>query len=247
MNANKKAILILFFLVSTSVLIFCAEQKFLVAEKRGSALSRYEKIPWASRILLLVDDFEDMSDNKDLERERLFTYGSARFSLNNDRVDKNPMAGVSCLKVSWQPGEAYGGWGKGVGENIDLNSDNDYLNFRVFIPKSNGESDFIKIIFEEDDNDDGKLQKDKDDQWAATITLPSKDEWQLVSIPLKDFVDDNEGGDHILNVNRKGGLHTVIFSFQQPDKYTAQHVWYFDFVFFSSEHIDDKQTSNILN
>jgi hypothetical protein len=247
MNANKKALFILFLLVSTSVLIFCAEQKFLVAEKRGSALSRYEKIPWASRILLLVDDFEDMHEDKDLEKEKLFTYGSVRFSLNSDRIDKSAMAGTSCLKVSWKPGETYGGWGKGVGENIDLNTETDFLNFRIFIPKSNGESEFLKVIIEEDDNDDGKLQKDKDDQWAATVTLPATDSWQIVSIPLKEFADENEGGDHILNVTRKGGLHTVIFSLLQPDKYTAEHAWYFDFVFFSSEHIDDKQTNNTFN
>lgn len=247
MNSNKKALFILFLLVATSVLIFCAERKFLVAEKRGSGLTRYEKLSWASRILLLVDDFEDMHEKKDLEKERFFAYGSAQIDLSKDKVDKNPMAGASCMKISWNRTESYGGWGKGVGENIDLNTETDYLNFRVLVPKSNGGSEFLKIILEEDDNDDGKLQKEKDDQWATTITIPASDEWQLVSIPLKEFTDDNEGGDHIFNVSRKGGLHTVIFSMQQPDKYTNQHVWYFDFVFFSSGHIDDKQADNILN
>lgn len=247
MNANKKAILVLFLLVSTSVLIFCAERKFLVAEKRGSGLTRYENLPWASKILLLVDDFEDMHDNKELEKEKFFAYGSAHLALSKEKIDKDPIAGGSCLKVTWNPAEPYGGWGKGVGENIDLNAEDDQLNFRIFIPKSNEGNEFLKVTLEEDDNDDGKLQKDKDDQWAATVTLPANDEWQLVSIPLKEFVDDNEGGDHILNVTRKGGLHTVIFSFQQPDKYTTQSAWYFDFVFFSSGHIDEKQTPNTLD
>ncbi len=247
METNKKAFLVLLALVFTSLVIFCAEKKFLVAEKRGSGLSKYDRIPWADKILLLVEDFEGLNPDSALAKERLFSYGSAVIGLDNNRVDEHLMAGKTVIRVDWNQAEGYGGWGKGVGENFDVNTETDHLNFRILIPSENGGPDLVKVILEEDDNDNGELEKDKDDEWFTTVSLPASNKWQLVSIPLKDLLDANPGGDGILNITRKGGLHTVIFSFMQPERYTAKHSWYFDFVFFSSSRVEDKKISNSLN
>jgi len=92
-------------------------------------------------------------------------------------------------------------------------------------------------MFAEDDNNDGILQEDKDDSWSAIVTIPAKNEWQLVSVPLSDFSDNNPGGDGILNVNRKGGLHNIIFSFEQAGKYNTSNCWYFDFICFTNAKV----------
>lgn len=73
--------------------------------------------------------------------------------------------------------------------------------------------------------------------WVYKLSITPADKWQIISIPLKDFKDSNAGGDSILNVTRKGGLHTIIFSFDQVDKYTPEHKWYFDFICFTNEKI----------
>jgi hypothetical protein len=246
MEPNKRALIILQMLVLTAVVIFLVERKFLVTESRGATLSNYEDVSGMDRVLLLVEDFEGLSrpdsvvlGDSLLKMNGFFSFGSAGISLDHARVDKNPLASKTALKVQWTATEGYGGWGRGVGANVELDAETDYLNFRCYNPKSNGNDEVLKVILEEDDNDNGKLEKEIDDVWATTAIIPAKDEWQIVSLPLKDFTDDNPGGDHILNVTRKGGLHNVIFVFGQPDKYTREHSWYFDFVCFSNEKMID--------
>jgi len=247
MESNKKALTLLLILVFTSLALFCLEKKFLVAQKRGTGLNSYAKIPWLDKILLLVDDFEGMSADTSLLQEKFFEYGSARIGLDTSRIDTHPLALGAALKVTWNGEAEYGGWGKGVGENIDLDVNSDHLTFRIYVPKTNPDDELIKIILEEDDNDDGKLQKDKDDTWFCLASVEPRDEWQLLSIPLKDFKDENDGGDHVFNVNRKGGLHTIIFSMMRTDKYTPASAWYFDFIFFSAEKIVDTGHDTSLN
>ncbi len=242
MQSNKKAFLILAGLVFTSLLIFCAEKKFLVAEKRGSALGKYEKLPWKEKILLLVEDFEGISADTALKNEKFFSYGSVGIRLSDPKEGSDLLSGETTLEVEWKDKEPFGGWGKGVGENLDLDAETAYLNFRIYIPASNGQNDLLKITLEEDDNDNGVLEKEKDDSWSSRVTIPAKDRWQLISIPLKDFTDDSPGGDDKLNISRKGGLHTLIFSFTQPKKYKKGTKWYFDFIFFSSGPITDSQS-----
>jgi len=248
MESNKRALYILLILVFTSVVLFCLEKQFLKVAKRGSAISRYEKIPWIDKIRLLVDDFEELvNDKASLRNERFFSYGSAGISLDNSLIDKSIYAGQSAIKVTWNSVETYGGWGKGVGENLDLDAETDYFNFRICIPESKDTVEELSIIIEEDDNDDCKLQQEKDDQWTYTARIAPAPGWQFISIPLKLFSDNNEGGDHIFNVTRKGGIHTLVFSFPEKRKYEAGHSWYFDFIFFSEIKPDFRVLTNRLN
>ena len=248
MISNTKALYILLALVLSSVAIFCIEKQFLKSAKRGSTISRYEKIPWIDKIRLLVDDFEELvNDKAALRNERFFSYGGAGIALDSSLLDRSVYAGRSAIKVTWSPGEKYGGWGKGVGENLDLDAETDYFNFRIFIPGDKGDNEDLEIIIEEDDNDDHELQKEKDDQWSYTVKIPPAPGWQFISIPLKLFSDSNEGGDHVFNVTRKGGIHTLLFSFPKPDKYVSGHSWYFDFIFFSETKPNFLATTKGLN
>jgi hypothetical protein len=242
MESNKRAVIILLTLILSSIIIFFSEKKLLAVSPRGGALSSYEKIPWTDKILLLIEDFEGMNaDTTALVKAKFFTFGSAKISLDHLHIDNNLIASKTDLKVEWKGTDSYGGWGKGVGANIDLNPETDYLNFRIYVPKSNGHDETIKITLEEDDNDDGILEKDKDDVWVCKTDITAKNQWQIISIPLKSFTDDNQGGDHIFNITRKGGLHTIIFSFERPDLYTQNHTWYFDFICFSNKKIENEE------
>ena len=239
-GSNKQALKALFTLLLSTILIFLAETKFLVAEVRGTTLSHYENISWISKVLLLAEDFEGLKgDSASLQTGKFFSYGSAKIVLDSSNMNKDLISSKTSLKVKWNGKETYGGWGKGVGQNVDMNTETDHFNFRVYIPKTNGDKDILKITVQEDDNNDGILQEDKDDSWFYTATLQTGDTWQFISIPLKDFKDGNPGGDKIFNVSRKGGLHNIIFSFEQPDKYTTNSVWYFDFICFTNEKVTD--------
>ncbi len=237
MESNKRAIKVLITLLITTAVIFMMEKKFLVLELRGETVSHYDQIKWIDKINLLVDDFEGLSDSTSLQKASFFSYGSVKIASDSLQTDKSVIASKTCLKISWNNTEKYGGWGKGIGKNIDINAATDHLNFRIYVPKSNGNDEVIKIILEEDDNNNGVLDKDKDDSWFYRLTVPALDQWQFISIPLKDFADQNPGGDGILNITRKGGLHTIIFSLEQAEKYTPNHKWYFDFICFTNEKI----------
>lgn len=209
---------------------------------RGSSLSSYESLKWINNIHLLIDDFEGFgSDKGTLEKSNFFFFGSTAISIDTTQTDKAIIASKTALKTTWTGAENFGGWGKGVGSNIELSVASDYVNFRIYCPKSNGSTEKIKIILEEDDNENGILEKDKDDTWGYMLNLSCKDEWQFVSIPLKSFTDENDGGDNQFNVTKKGGLHNIIFQFMQPETYTKNHTWYFDFICFSNKKIEKSE------
>ncbi len=242
-ESNKRAIIILLTLILTSVTIFFAENKFLVAQPRGSSLSGYETIKWINHVHQLIDDFEGINpDSISLQKNSFFSYGSIGIAVDTEQTDHTAIASKTTLKAIWRNTDAFGGWGKGIASNFELNPATDYLNFRIYIPKSNGNNnEKIKVILEEEDNDDGILEKDKDDTWGYTINIASQDTWQFISIPLNSFSDENEGGDNEFNATKKKGVHNIIFQFEQPAMYTARHKWFFDFICFSDKKITDNE------
>jgi hypothetical protein len=236
--ANKKAVKALMTLVIAVAIIFLFEKKFLVSEARGSTIANYENLEWVDKVLLLVDDFEGLpTDSTSLATAGFFAFGSGKIATDGSQMDEHPMAAKTSMRVQWDSSYAYGGWGKGVGKNFDLDPETDYVNFRIYSPKSNGQDQTLKVMLEEDDNNDGILQQEQDDSWFNRVTITPKDEWQFISIPIKDFSDGNAGGDSIINITRKGGLHTIIFSFEQTEKFTKHCKWYFDFICFTNGKI----------
>src|ERR1700752_1317572 len=178
MESNKRAFIILAMLILTAMAIFCAEKKFLVVEKRGTMLSRYENIKWFDKIILLVEDFEGFPRGDSvLQKEGFFSYGSMKISIDTSQVDRNSItASKSSIKAEWKNAEQFGGWGRGIGVNIDLDTATDYLNFRVYVPKSNGNNEIIKVMLQEDYSEDGKFEADQDDEWFCKVTIPAKDQ-----------------------------------------------------------------------
>jgi hypothetical protein len=239
-ESNKSAIKILLTLYLTALLVFCIERNFLVAEIRGETLSNYSNISWIDQIVLLIDDFEGLrSDSVSVQKAGFFGYGRMKISLDSVHVDQNLAASKTCLKIDWSGKDSYAGWGKGVGKNVDINTYTDYLNFRVLVPMGTSKEETLLVRLEEDDNSNGVLDETNDDSWGYRLKIKPQDKWQLISIPLTDFTDGNVGGDSLLNITRKGGLHTIIFSFEQVEKYTSEHNWYFDFICFTKGKIKD--------
>jgi hypothetical protein len=234
MEVNKPALKTLSVLLIVVAFLFSIEKHFLVPDARGEAMSNYSSLKWNDNIVLLIDDFEGLTDSVSLVKTNFFGYGNCRIIPDSLQTDGNAIALKTCLKVQWEGKNNFGGWGKGVGKNIDINTATDHLNFRIFSPKTNTDTTLIKIMLEEDDDFNGKLEQDKDDSWFYKLPVISSDKWQLISIPLTKFTDGNAGGDGQLNITRKGGLHTVIFAYENTDKYKQDSKWYFDFICFTN-------------
>ncbi|HEY0030011.1 MAG TPA: glycosyl hydrolase [Bacteroidia bacterium] len=185
------------------------------------------------QLKFIIEDFEGFADHpQDLNPNGVFTFGNAKALVDRKYTNKQAYSGERCLKLTQSGALKYGGWGKGVGLNIELDPSKDYLNFYVYQPGTNN-SNSIKIELQEDDNGNGVYEKDQDDVWSYSQKLETTNAWKLISIPLVDFKDGNNGGDGAFNISyKKGKLLCFIITFENSDPKSA-HTWSFDFIAFS--------------
>lgn len=213
--------------------------------------------PAKAQLKFIVEDFEgcingsSISDNK---QNGIFTFGNIKSSIVGGISTPQTYIGERYIRLSKEGNLPYGGWGKGLGLNVELDSHHDYLNFYVNQYTSNKNTS-IKIEIQEDDNGDHLYDKNLDDSWnyihhlVSSATFEKTENqlsdvpgnWELVSIPLNKFKDANNGGDGTFNINYKQGkLLCVIISFVNSndvnvkyEKSAAKQTWYFDFICFS--------------
>jgi len=197
-----------------------------------------------AQLKYIVEDFEGIADGplNNKNGSGVFTYGNIKASISNKiniTNSQNTYLGERCIQIKQEGKMEYGGWGKGLGMNVNLNANQDYLNFYILSKAKDNFIDTIKIEIQEDDNDNNVYEKDRDDSWTYIIKpdeFPSmskdKSMWQLVSIPLNKFSDNNSGGDGDFNISyKKGKLFCVIFSFPNTSKVSTDYA--FDFICFS--------------
>lgn len=174
--------------------------------------------PLESQVKFIIDDFEGFANgSSEMKMNGVFSFGSIKLNIDtHQNVKRNSpdYFGSRFISATNDFNKEYGGWGKGICLSIDLNPDKDYLNF--YILQSNTTSgDNLKIQLQEDDNGSKVYEKNSDDNWIYELVLnKSSEEWQLVSIPLSTFKDENSGGDGVFNCNYKEGkLLCFIISF----------------------------------
>jgi hypothetical protein len=197
-----------------------------------------------AQLKFLIEDFEGFADGQvNFKKEGIFYFGSARTVITRLYTTGSGYSGKRAIKVNWTGKERFGGWGIGISRHIILNPEEDFLNFYIYSPTSNKRSDNIKITLEEDDNNNNAFENNHDDKWTCHFKVDPAEEWQLISIPLKDFKDSNTGGDGVFNVGyHEGKLHTIIFSFSDTTAIKSTQQWYFDFIGFSKGKLETGAT-----
>ena len=141
--------------------------------------------------------------------------------INANNTDLPPTAGGAfSLETGWGSGGTsgfYGGFGRT--NPTDL-SGTDHFNF--WINPNPGQEYTLEINLQEDDNSNGAADPADDDEFqfncvvsAAGPCAAAGGGWQLISIPLADFVDDNSfftGGNGVLDptVPANGGNGELI-------------------------------------
>ncbi len=128
--------------------------------------------------------------------------------INANSADLPPAnGGAFSLETGWGSGGVpgfYGGFGRTNPSDL---SGTDYFNFWI---NPNGGQDYtLELNLQEDDNSDGAINPPDDDEFqyncvvsAAGPCATSGGGWQLVSVPLDDFFDDNSfltGGNGVLD------------------------------------------------
>ncbi|MGZ3900120.1 MAG: glycoside hydrolase family 26 protein [Bacteroidia bacterium] len=211
-----------------------------------------------AQLKFIIEDFEGVPDGplNIKNGDGLFTFGNTKASINSKMGFHSDghinYLGDRSIMVYKDGSLDYGGWGKGMGINVDLNPDQDYLNFYIYVPTDVSKTaSSIKIELQEDDNGDNVYEKELDDSWVyiqkiepGSSNAGDKNTWKLISIPLNKFTDANQGGDGMFNISyEKGKLFCFIMSFvdspekkmpkQNPDDLKKLQPWYFDFICFS--------------
>ncbi|MES2139624.1 MAG: glycosyl hydrolase [Bacteroidota bacterium] len=206
-----------------------------------------------AQLKFIIEDFEGLSDGSspsDIKKNGLFAFGNIRSSIVARKDNPLTYLGDRCIKLEKEGKIAYGGWGKGIGMNVDLDPNQDYLNFYVRQP-TNNINNALKIELQEDDNGNNVYEKELDDSWnyvhkfvtkqSSSASQNGQMEWELVSIPLNKFKDSNQNGDGIFNINYKQGkLFCFVITFiaspeilNGPVEEKNKQTWYFDFISFS--------------
>lgn len=201
--------------------------------------------PAKAQLKFLLEDFEGFSvGSSEIKGNGIFTFGSVKAEVDSKIFSasavKQSYAGTKAIKIETNKGE-FGGWGKGLSLNLELDAHQDHINF--YINYQDGVNSKIKIELQEDDNNDHVYTKEMDDTWAYTLPLESKKGWDLISIPLNKFKDANQAGDGTFNVGyKKGKLFTFIVTFTEKDFLANKHTLYFDFISFSKGKLPTGQT-----
>lgn len=164
---------------------------------------------------------------------------------NNDlnyQVIPNPLGNsdmlgdrVLELNLNWTSA-ASGEFGKGTSRFYELDVFADYINFYIYNPSSNTAEANAEIIIIEDDDKNNIPDPAKDDIWKKDITVVRKNEWQLISLPLKDFIDDNIGGNGLFDAaytNGAGMVFQVSIKFKQVNFNSSSEIYYIDMICFS--------------
>jgi beta-mannanase len=182
-----------------------------------------------AQLKFIIEDFEGIDYGPgDLKPNGIFIYGNTKANVDGTLSNHESYSGERSIKINKEGGLTYGGWGKGISVNIELDVNTDFLNFYVYSGTSNNIST-LKIELQDDDNGDHIFHKDHDDMWTSKNKIEAKNGWQLISIPLSSFKDNNEGGDDGFNISYKNGkLLSLIFSFDETAK--SNQVWSFDFI-----------------
>ncbi|MFL5765170.1 MAG: glycosyl hydrolase [Bacteroidia bacterium] len=137
------------------------------------------------------------------------------------------------VDLNWSMGR--GEFGKAVSRFVQLDPATDHLNFYLFDPPSNGNDRLLELVITEDDNADNVYEYEQDDKWVDTIPLQRQGNWQLISIPLSQFKDQNPGGNGQFDAGFQGSgsmLFSIGFNFLHTSFSTSAR-FYLDMLCFS--------------
>ncbi len=188
-----------------------------------------------AQLKYLVEDFESLATGQ-LNENKLgfFTYGNLAAQVDEKQSTGTGYSGNRLLQITLGSKNESLGWGIGVGLYVDLIPHTDYFNFYFKSQVSGAKSQLIKVNIKDDDDENGKYDENKDDNWCSTVSIFSDDQWHLISIPLINFEDENFGGDGSFNINNKDGRLLVInVEFFNVKKTELHQPCFFDFICFS--------------
>jgi hypothetical protein len=189
-----------------------------------------------SRLKFVIYDFDGLNTGETNLPDGDYKSGDLTYQAVPNPLGFSDMLGDRSLecKLNWSVGR--GDFGKGISRYFELSASKDYFNFYIYNPTSNSGDAIIEAVICEDDDNDDAFDPTKDDIWKKEITVTRSGSWQLVSIPLKDFVDANAGGNGVFDAAFTGSggmLHQFYIRFKKPTPSSTSDTYFLDMINFS--------------
>jgi hypothetical protein len=197
----------------------------------------------SAQLKFIIEDFEGLCDGTaHLTKNGIFDYGNSSAEITSELEQSKPFyVQDRSLKIKKTGKENFGGWGKGISLNVELDPDLDYLNFYLLCDKDC----HLKMTLQEDDNRSNTFEKESDDNWICRITTKGDAGWKLISVPLKKFDDDNDGGDGKFNCTYKEGK-LLCFIISNEEQFEDEFSASFDMICFSEGELTEPKESRSL-
>jgi hypothetical protein len=183
-----------------------------------------------------VYDFDGLDIGASDIPEGDYAYADLSYHVDANPLSFSDMLGDRVMKLNLNWNTGYGSFGRGVSRFIEFDPNSDMLNFFFYNPSSNNQNATFDVLIGDDDDQDGVFENANDDVWKKSFTIAGSSAWQLFSVPLKDMVDNNPGGNGIFDIafsGNKGKLMQVEFRFAKPDPSAPNAVFYLDMINFT--------------
>lgn len=189
----------------------------------------------AQMLKSVIYDFDGLDIGQTSLPEGDYRSNDLTCSVAADPLGMNsPMLGDRVLKLNMNWNTGAGSFGRGISRFIELNPNADIFNFYFYNPTSNGSSATVDVLLSEDDDQSNTYSISNDDLWKKTVTIPGSSGWQLISIPLNQFTDNNAGGNGIFDATftgAKGMILSLEMRFRGPTSGTS--TYYMDMICFT--------------
>ena len=191
---------------------------------------------YAQLLKSVVYDFDGLDVNNSDLPEGDYSVNDLTYKVAANPLPVADIIGDRVLQLNLNWNTNYGAFGRGISRYIEFDINKDVFNFYFYNPLSNNQNATFDVILTDDDNQSNTFEFTADDVWKKSIVIPPSTGWQLYSIPLKDFRDENPGGNAILDMaftQNKGMLLMVEFRFTKQFSNLSNPVFYLDMINFS--------------
>ena len=184
----------------------------------------------------LVYDFDGLDIGQTSLPEGDYYLNDLRYQVAANPLASNDMLGDRVLKLNLNWNAGNGTFGRGISRYIEFDPNQDKFNFFIYNPVSNNQNAILDVLIADDDDKSNNYNYSNDDSWKKSLVISGSSGWQFISIPLKDFIDSNPGGNGIFDIaftQNKGMLLQVEFRFNKTTSVLSNPVFYIDMINFS--------------
>jgi hypothetical protein len=189
-----------------------------------------------ARLKWIVYDFDGLNAGQQDLPDGDYRYGDLSYKVAYNPFGHSDMLGDRVLQIDLNWSGGMGEFGKSTSRYLEIDPGQDYLNFYFYNPPLNGQDVAFTVFINDDDNNDDTYTYSADDQWIRNVSLPAGQGWQLVSLPLNSFTDNNSGGNGAIDLGYTGAggmLLRVGFQFYRTNPSKTYEQYFVDMISFS--------------